>query len=77
MSFINTVSPTGGTNVFLKIEGDLQAMCDAHHLASRLFPLPLGLGRVSPADGTKEFFHQAHSQHFLLLTYEDAMGAGE
>lgn len=30
--------PTRGTNVFLKIEGDLQAMRDVHHLA---FPLPV------------------------------------
>lgn len=58
--------PTGGTNVFLKIEGDLQAMRDVHHLASPPpSPLPPGLdGSFSTVDGTKELFYRAHSQHF-------------
>lgn len=68
---------TRETNVFLKIEGDLQAMRDVHHLVS---PLPLfhqawmeflygGLDR-----GT--LLLSALST-LLLLTYEDVMGAGK
>lgn len=68
---------TGGTNVFLKIEGDLQAMRDVQHLA---FPLPL-FHRA-----WMEFLYGGRDEGalllsalstLLLLTYEDAMGAGE
>ena len=63
--------------VFLKIEGALQAICNMHHLA---FPLPLvHQARIW-------FFYGGQRERalslsalstLLLLTYEDAMGAGE
>lgn len=69
--------PTRGTNAFLKIEGDLQAMHDVHHLA---FPLPLFQRTWMEflCGGLDEgaLLLSALST-LLLLTYEDAMGAGE
>lgn len=76
MSFKNKW-PTGGTNVFFKIEGDLQAMPDVRRPAS---PLPF-LRRA-----WMEFLYGGLDEGalllsalstLLLLTYEDAMGAGK
>lgn len=56
--------PTGGTNVFLKIEGDLQAMRDVHHLA---FPLPLfhrAWMEFLYGGRDEGSLYCAHSQHF-------------
>lgn len=56
--------PTRGSNVFLKIEGDLQAM---RHLAFPSYPLSPGPGwSFSLVDRTKELFYRAHSRHFYF-----------
>lgn len=68
--------PTRGTNVFLKIEGDLQAMCDVHHLAFPPLALPLGLEFLYGGRDEGALSPSALST-LLLLTYEDAMGARE
>lgn len=69
--------PTRGTSVFLKIEGDLQAICDMHHLA---FCLP-----IFHRDW-KEFLYGRRDERallldalstLLLLTYEEATRTGE
>lgn len=62
---------------FLKIEGDLQAMRDVHHLAIPLSLLPADRDRAALRWTVRRISLLSALSTLLLLTYEDAMGAGE
>lgn len=62
---------------FLKIEGDLQAMRDVHHLAFPLSLLPADRDRAALWWTVRRISLLSALSTLLLLTYEDAMGAGE